>query len=177
MKAPDLVTSRWFNAPDTTRLSDFAGKVVVIEAFQMLCPGCILHGLPLAQSIQQNFPADRVQVIGLHSVFEHHDAMTAVSLEAFLHEFRIKFPVAIDKPGTGHLPQTMAAYGLQGTPSLLIIDAEGVLRAHHFGQVSELKIGAEIGALLTEARSQTPLPDDSPTADVCTPDGCSPRSD
>lgn len=41
----------------------------------------------------------------------------------------------------------MAAYGLRGTPSLLIIDQEGALRAHHFGAVSELQLGAEIASL------------------------------
>jgi peroxiredoxin len=150
MQAPELISSQWFNAPDGTRLSDYLGKVVIIEAFQMLCPGCVLHGIPLAQSVQQTFPTDTVQVLGLHCVFEHHAAMTPVSLEAFLHEYRVTFPVAVDAPGDGHLPQTMEAYGLRGTPSLLIIDQKGALRGHHFGQLSELRLGAEIATLLSE---------------------------
>jgi hypothetical protein len=38
-------------------------------------------------------------VIGLHTVFEHHSAMQEDSLRAFLHEYKVQFPVAIDKPG------------------------------------------------------------------------------
>ena len=148
MKAPDLIASEWFNTPKALRLSDLRGRVVVIEAFQMLCPGCILHGIPLAQLVHRSFPPDKVAVIGLHCVFEHHDAMTPVSLRAFLHEYRITFPVAVDKPGKGTIPQTMAAYGLQGTPSLIVLDQEGQIVAHHFGKVNELLLGAEIGRLL-----------------------------
>lgn len=48
------------------------------------------HGLPQAERIQTTF-GDDVTVMGLHTVFEHHDAMTLVSLEAFLHEYRITF--------------------------------------------------------------------------------------
>ncbi len=50
-------------------------QVVVLHAFQMLCPGCVLHGTPLAQRIHDQFRAEDLTVIGLHSVFEHHDAM------------------------------------------------------------------------------------------------------
>ncbi len=54
-----------------------------MEAFQMLCPGWVSHGLPQAKRIQQAF-GDDVAVLDLHTVFEHHEAMTPVSLEAFL---------------------------------------------------------------------------------------------
>ena len=149
--AHELTVSEWFNTDRNLTLADLRGKVVVIEAFQMLCPGCILHGIPLAQTIERTFPAEKVAVIGLHTVFEHHSAMTPVSLKAFLHEFRITFPVAVDLAGKGDLPVTMAAYGMRGTPSLLLIDQDGNLREHHFGQVSEMQLGAEIGTLLSDS--------------------------
>ena len=148
--APELTVSKWFNTDRDLSLSDLRGKIVVLEAFQMLCPGCILHGIPLAQTVQRTFPNEKVAVIGLHTVFEHHSAMTPVSLEAFLHEFRVTFPVAVDMPGTENIPVTMEAYGMNGTPSLMLIDKDGMLSAHHFGQVSEMQLGAEIGQLLNE---------------------------
>lgn len=151
---PEWSVDKWFNTGGSKlSLSDLRGKVVVIEAFQMLCPGCVLHGLPLAQQIHEAFPRDQVEVIGLHTVFEHHTAMTPVSLKAFLHEYRIGFPVGVDTPGAegkGPLPLTMERYGLRGTPSLLIVDPQGRLVSHHFGQISALKLGAEIGRLVAE---------------------------
>ena len=146
----DLIVSEWLNADRPLSLTALRGKVVVVEAFQMLCPGCVTHGLPQAQTVQRIFPASEVAVIGLHSVFEHHAAMTPVSLKAFLHEYRITFPVAVDMPGDGPLPRTMALFQLQGTPSLLIFDRDGELRAHHFGQVHDMVIGAKIASLLAE---------------------------
>ncbi|WP_245964131.1 redoxin domain-containing protein [Roseovarius spongiae] len=146
-QAPELSVSQWFNTERDLKLADLRGKVVVIEAFQMLCPGCILHGVPLAQAVQKTFSREQVAVVGLHTVFEHHDAMTPVSLAAFLHEFRISFPVGVDAPGDNGMPATMAAYRMRGTPSLLLIDQAGRLRAHHFGQVSEMQLGAEIATL------------------------------
>lgn len=150
MTTPELAVSQWFNTDQDIRLADLRGRVVVIEAFQMLCPGCVLHGLPLAQKVQKTFTSDAVTVLGLHSVFEHHAAMTPVSLAAFLHEYRITFPVGVDAAGSGPIPKTMDAFQLRGTPSMLLIDKAGTLRAHHFGEVNELRLGAEIATLLGE---------------------------
>lgn len=151
MMAPELQVQQWFNTKHDLSLESLRGKVIVIEAFQMLCPGCVLHGLPLAQKVRATFPQDKVAVLGLHTVFEHHDAMTPVSLRAFLQEYRIAFPVGVDEPGEGDMPRTMQAYQMRGTPSLILIDKAGNLRANHFGEVSELTLGAEIAVLLGEA--------------------------
>ena len=174
MPAPELQIQQWFNTDRDLTLAQLRGKVVVIEAFQMLCPGCVLHGLPLAKKVQSVFPKDKVTVLGLHTVFEHHDAMTPVSLAAFLHEYRITFPVGVDQPGRGALPKTMEAYQLRGTPSLILIDQAGELRANHFGDVSELLLGAEIATLLGEQQLQ-PNTEVSPqdAAADCAPTGCS----
>lgn len=76
--AHELAVSQWFNTPDPISLTALRGKVIVIEAFQMLCPGCVSHGLPQAQRIHDLFPREDVVVLGLHTVFEHHAAMTPV---------------------------------------------------------------------------------------------------
>ena len=150
--APELIVTRWFNTDAPLTLESLRGRVVVIEAFQMLCPGCVAHGLPQAMRVRQTFGAADVAVIGLHTVFEHHEAMTPSALEAFLYEYRIQFPVAVDAPGEGSpIPRTMAAYAMEGTPTMILIDRQGRRRAQHFGQVSDLGLGAEIMALASEA--------------------------
>ncbi len=148
-------TSRWFNH-DGQPLQPAAllGRVVVLHAFQMLCPACVHHGLPQAQRIQAGFASDDVAVVGLHTVFEHHAAMTPVSLEAFLHEYRIRFPVGVDAVGAqaaDPIPMTMHRYGFRGTPSLVLIDRKGDMRRHTFGAEDDLVVGAAIAALLAEA--------------------------
>lgn len=147
--APELAVTQWFNTDADITLAGLRGHVVVIEAFQMLCPGCVAHGLPQAQRIQQVFGRD-LTVLGLHTVFEHHAAMTPVSLEAFLYEYRITFPVAVDQHGADPTPTTMARYQLQGTPSLIAIDRQGRRRLQAFGQYDDLAVGAALARLIDE---------------------------
>ena len=174
--APPWQVDRWFNTSEAITLESLRGKVVVLEAFQMLCPGCVSHGLPQAARVHATFPDDQVAVIGLHTVFEHHDAMTPVSLQAFLHEYRIGFPVGVDCPGThGPIPKTMQAYAMRGTPTLTLIDAQGRIRHQHFGQVSDLVLGAQIAALVHEAQAGSRAggaQSRTVTGESCGPEGC-----
>lgn len=156
--AAELIVSDWLNTSTPITLADQRGKVIAIEAFQMLCPGCVSQGLPQAQRIAETFASDDVLVIGLHSVFEHHEAQgTRAALKAFLHEYQIDFPVAIDAASPeSRIPLTMATYQLRGTPSLILIDREGRYREQHFGSVSDLALGAQIMQLVGEASKNQP---------------------
>ena len=156
-EAPPIMASHWLNTPAPVTLTRLRGRVVVLHAFQMLCPGCVSGGLPQAVEIQRTFDPRTVAVLGLHSVFEHHEAMTTAALRAFVQEFRLTFPIAIDQPSeTQPLPLTMQSYHMQGTPTLVLIDRRGRLRGHYFGAVADLIVGAEIGRLLTEPSPALP---------------------
>lgn len=150
--AHELQVSTWLNTERPLSLAQLRGKVVAIYAFQMLCPGCVSHGIPQAKTIRATFSEQDVAVIGLHSVFEHHDVMTPQALKAFLHEYRVQFPVAVDQPSAGGpIPLTMEQYQLRGTPTLLLIDRAGRLRLSHFGRAEDMQVGALIGGLVAEA--------------------------
>lgn len=148
--APELQVSQWLNTDGAPTLASLRGRVVVIEAFQMLCAGCVHHGIPQAQRIAQHFARDDVTVLGLHSVFEHHEVMTPAALQVFIDESRLGFAVAVDAPGRHGMPLTMQAYAMQGTPTLILIDRAGRLREQMFGSASDLAVGAAIGKLLGE---------------------------
>lgn len=152
---PELAVARWYNtaagAAEPT-LAAANGKVVVVGAFQMHCPGSVRHLLPQLARLHGQFQEDEVSIIGLHTVFEKQDAQTPEQLEAFLEENHFHFPVAIDKQNGGALPETMEAYELQGTPTILIFDRQGRLRRHYLGQVDDIRIAAEVMALTIETR-------------------------
>lgn len=184
VKAPELQTSGWLNAPQPLTLASLRGKVVVLHTFQIFCPGCVQMGIPQAQRIHQEFDPERVAVIGLHTVFEHHSVMGPDALETFVYEYRLRFPIGIDKyEGQPQgVPMTMRAYQMQGTPTLVLIDKNGYIRLHKFGHISDLTVGFSIGALLSEETGEPSQPEESPEAAasdagasgaVCDEDGCS----
>lgn len=153
--APELSVSQWFNSDHPISLAALRGKVVMIHAFQMLCQGCVMAGTPQAARVwlyyRQSAQRDRVAVIGLHTVFEHHHVMTPAALQVYLHEFRVPFPVGVDQSGGDDpIPVTMRAFRMQGTPTTLLIDRAGRLRKQHFGVDSDQALIREIDALILE---------------------------
>lgn len=151
---PELSTAAWFNADPATTLKSLKGKVVLVAAFQQHCAGSLKHGLPQAARIAATFSNDEVAVIGLNTPFEKADTQGKAALEAFVAEHGLSFPVALDKTAGGEsLPETMEAFEIQGTPTVLLFDRQGRVRRHYLGQVDDLRIGAEVMALTIEARN------------------------
>jgi hypothetical protein len=169
--APEWRIAQWLNTPDPLTVAALRGRVILVLAFQMLCPGCVSQALPQAQRARVAFAPQDLAVVGLHTVFEHHEAQGGrEALAAFLHEYRIGFPVGLDAQAEG-LPQTMAAYRMQGTPTLMLIDRAGRLRLQHFGHLDDLRLGAAIQALIGEAAPATG-PQPAAAAQACDDAGC-----
>ena len=147
--APAWSVSRWFNA-DALSLASLRGRPVFLHAFQMLCPGCVQHAVPQSLKVAEAFANTDLAVVGLHTVFEHHHAMGPEALAVYLHENRIRYPVGVDLHEDGHaIPATMRAYTMQGTPTLVLIDRQGVVRLYHPGNMTEEALRAAIEPLLS----------------------------
>ncbi len=175
---PEWQVGTWLNAPQPLTLQGLRGKVVLLHAFQMLCPGCVAYGLPQAERVRKAFAATDLAVVGLHTVFEHHAVMGVEALRAFVHEYRWRFPIGVDDPdGLGGPSLTMARYGLRGTPSCLVLDRQGHVQLHHFGPIDDLVLGALLGRLIA---GPAPHGEANGKANgaaleegaVCTPAGC-----
>lgn len=149
--AHEFQVETWINTEKPLTLSELRGKFVIVHAFQMLCPACTYQAIPQTTRLYETFrESDDVVVMGLHTVFEHHDVMTEAALKVFVKENRLKFPIGIDmKSENSRLPKTMRAYDMQGTPTLILIDKEGQVRAQHFGVLSDLDLGIAIGRFLS----------------------------
>lgn len=178
---PEWQVGTWLNTSSPLTLQSLRGQVVLLHTFQMLCPGCVAYGLPQAERVRQVFPASDLAVVGLHTVFEHHAVMNVDALRAFIHEYRWSFPIGVDEPdGRGGPSLTMQRYHLRGTPSCLVLDRQGRLQLHHFGQIDDLALGALLGRLIAGpalpggAPSPSEIQADAPQglAPDCAPDGC-----
>jgi len=167
--APDWEVDHWFNAEADFSLRKLRGKVVFLHAFQMLCPGCVTHGIPQAQRVQAAFSPEQLVVVGLHSVFEHHAVMNKDALESFIYEYKLSFAIGVDRPGQGEpIPRTMRSYAMRGTPTAILIDRQGRIRWQRFGRPDDLQLGAAIGQLIAEPAAQS----EEEAAAGCTADGC-----
>jgi AhpC/TSA family len=152
LEAPELAVQCWFNTDRALTLAGLRGRVVALVAFQALCPNSVSLAIPQARRIYETFEPGDVTVIGLHATFEHHEAYSSAMLKSFIQEYRLKFPIALDTANSaGPIPQTMDRYNMRGTPSLVLIDRQGLIRKHAFGAADDLRTGAEIGALASEA--------------------------
>lgn len=96
-------------------------------------------------------------------------AVMREALAAFAHEYRLKFPIGIDRQD-GRLPATMTAYEMQGTPTLVIIDRNGLRRFQHFGHADNLAVGSILGRLMAEPHQ--PLVNGANNDEGCNDTGC-----
>lgn len=141
MKAQQLKVQEWLNGPQGFTLDVESPRIKVIHAFQMLCPGCVYHGVPQTVELYEKLKGLPVDVVGLHTVFENHHAMGPESLKVFIKEWRLPFPVGVDQHVEGRwMPETMKAYDMQGTPTTIIIDHQGELILQHFGILDTEKL-------------------------------------
>lgn len=85
--APEWQVEVWLYTRAPLELPQLQGRVVLLHAFQMLCPGCVSHAGPQADRAHREYAELGVSVTGLHTVFEHHAAMMPLALEVFLHEY------------------------------------------------------------------------------------------
>ncbi len=135
--APDWIISEWLNGNAKT-LKDLRGKVVIVDFFQLWCPGCNAFSIPLLKQWEQTFApeikAGKLTVISIHTVFEGHDYQNPDKLKKFLKRKRIHHLVGIDRHAVGdRVPQTMRLFGTRGTPEMAFIDQNGVIRFQEFG--------------------------------------------
>lgn len=149
MKAKEFDILKWLTPEGSSPFDLNDGAIKFIHFFQMLCPGCVYYGIPETIKVYNRYQSDKLKVYGIHSVFEHHHVMTEEALRVFLEEWKIPFPVGIDRHVNGDwMPQTMRNFHLQGTPSTLIIDGEQNIRLLRFGHFGEEELFNILDSLL-----------------------------
>jgi len=82
-KAPNLSVSKWVQGLETN-IDKEKDNVILVEVFQVNCPGCFMHGIPQAIEIYQKYRKEGVTVLGLATAFEDFDKNTIENLELLL---------------------------------------------------------------------------------------------
>ncbi|HEY9399580.1 MAG TPA: TlpA disulfide reductase family protein [Nitrososphaeraceae archaeon] len=86
--APELKVSEWVQGGSIS-LKDYQGKVIVVEVFQVNCPGCFIYGIPEAIDTYQKYKSKGVVVLGLATAFEDFDKNTLENLKMLLKENKV----------------------------------------------------------------------------------------
>jgi glutathione peroxidase-family protein len=119
-KSPLLAVSEWVQG-QSTNLDQLIGKVVLVEVFQVNCPGCFLHAMPQAITLHHRYAGQGLVVLGVATAFEDFNKNTLENLmclvqhsevigetqkvlmqQGVLNEaghlpYRIPFPLAMDQ--------------------------------------------------------------------------------
>jgi len=135
--APEWDIAEWINGDGTT-LAALKGKVVVIDFFQLWCPGCNSFSIPLMaiweQQFEQEIKAGNLVMLSIHTVFEGHDYQNPDRLREYIKQKKIHHLVGIDRHIDGNeIPETMKRYRTRGTPEMAIIDKQGRIHFQRFG--------------------------------------------
>lgn len=120
------------------RLSDYKGKVVLLDFWATWCGPCKVE-IPGFIELQNQYGKDGLQILGV-SVDD-----TVDKLKPYAAEMKMNYPVL---QGLGH-DDLHDEYGLMlGIPVSVIISREGKLCARHAGLTSKETFEAQIKALL-----------------------------
>jgi hypothetical protein len=79
-KAPNLEVSDWVQGKPTN-LEQEKGNVVLVEVFQVNCPGCFLYGVPESIEIYRKYRDRGLTVLGLATAFEDFDMNNLENLQ------------------------------------------------------------------------------------------------
>jgi|SRR5579885_1151174 thiol-disulfide isomerase/thioredoxin len=82
-KSPQIQVSKWVQGLPTN-IDKEKDNVILVEVFQVNCPGCFLYGIPQAIDIYQRYRKDGVVVLGVATAFEDFDKNTLENLELLL---------------------------------------------------------------------------------------------
>ncbi len=110
----------------TIKLSDYKGKVVIIDFWATWCGPC-RRGIPDLVSIQKEFKDDLV-IIGISLDAEK----TIKDVPGFVKSYSINYPIVY-----GDEKVVMAYGGIQSIPTAFVIDKKGNVVDRHIGLVSK----------------------------------------
>jgi glutathione peroxidase-family protein len=79
-KAPNLEVSTWVQGKPTN-IDKERGNVVLVEVFQVNCPGCFLYSMPEVIDIYRRYRDKGLTVVGLATAFEDFDKNNLENLQ------------------------------------------------------------------------------------------------
>lgn len=114
------------------------GKIVILDFWATWCGPCVRE-MPLVAKVADDY---RAKGVALYCLNQREDSDT---IREFLKDKELKVTVSLDSEG-----EAGSAYGVQGIPTLVLINKAGVVQSVHIGFSPQIgdKLKAELDALL-----------------------------
>ncbi|MEN5101266.1 cytochrome c biogenesis protein DipZ [Stenotrophomonas sp. TWI809] len=145
----------WLNSPPLDAQA-LRGKVVLVDFWTYSCINC-LRAMPCVREWAERYRDHGLVVIGVHApefAFERNLA----NVQRAVKDLKVTYPVAIDNDFA-----IWRGFNNRYWPAHYFIDAQGRIRAHHFGEGNYAQSEQIIRQLLREAGNTLPG-DDAPVA-------------
>ncbi|MDX5516435.1 cytochrome c biogenesis protein DipZ [Stenotrophomonas sp. RG-453] len=145
----------WLNSPPLDA-PPLRGKVVLVDFWTYSCINC-LRAMPYVREWAERYRDHGLVVIGVHApefAFERNLA----NVQRAVKDLKVTYPVAIDNDFA-----IWRGFNNKYWPAHYFIDAQGQIRAHHFGEGNYAQSEQIIRQLLREAGNTLPG-DDAPVA-------------
>ncbi|EMF52763.1 redoxin [Streptomyces bottropensis ATCC 25435] len=133
---------------DPVRLSDYRGKVVVVNAWATWCGPCRAES-PALERTYQKFKDQGVQVLGISTDVERQNA------RAFQREFALSYPSLHDPDGRQFLKLPRGMVNTQLLPFTLFVDREGKIAGAVQAPLTEKELQAILTPILKETSGKT----------------------
>lgn len=145
-RAPSLDGAvQWLNSPPLST-EQLRGKVVLVDFWTYSCINCI-RTVPFVRVWAEKYRDQGLVVIGVHAP-EFAFEKKIENVQKAIRDFRIGYPVAVDNDY-----RIWRAFENSYWPAHYLIDADGEIRYHHFGEGNDLQTEQAIQDLLREAGS------------------------
>ena len=110
----------------TVKLSDYKGKIVVLEWFNPECPFVVRqHSEGPLKDAAAKATKDGVVWLAINSSGPGKEGNGVEKNKKAVADWKMEYPVLVDEDGTVGM-----AYGSKNTPTMYIIDAKGMLAYH-----------------------------------------------
>src|SRR6202521_3865942 len=136
--------TEWLNSPPLTAAS-LRGKVVLIDVWTYTCINW-LRTLPYVRAWAEKYRSQGLVVIGVHAP-EFAFEKNIDNVRRAAKDMRVDYPIAIDNDFA-----IWCALKNEYWPALYIVDAQGHIRHHHFGEGEYEQSERVIQQLLSETR-------------------------
>lgn len=148
--APPLEGSEWIGASAPPTLAALKGQVVVVFFWAHWCSDCKAQG-PILQKLYDKYRADGLTVVAPTMRFGYVAGGAKASPDD-----ELKYIVSVRDqyyPWLATLPTPVSSgnhmrYGVSSTPTLALVDRQGIVRVYNPGRLSEADLEAAIKKLL-----------------------------